>query len=227
MGNLRNDLNDVARSELTKQRRHWNNIYLDDPEFFGEEPSYSAKKVAKLFKREGKLKILELGSGHGRDSLFFAQMGFQVYTIDYCEDGVKTINKKAEKLGLSHSVKAICHDLRTSLPFSDESFDGIYSHMLFCMAFTSKELEFLSREAKRVLKPNGINVYTVRNTQDKHYGAGVHRGEDMYENSGFIVHFFSRNKINHLSKGYEIEGIEDFEEGELPRKLSMVILRTQ
>ncbi len=48
----------------------------------------------------------------------------------------------------------------------------------------------------------------------------------MYEIAGgFIVHFFSKEKIEHLAKGYEGFEIEEFEEGELPRKLYMVTMR--
>jgi hypothetical protein len=93
------------------------------------------------------------------------------------------------------------------------------------MALTTSELEFLSQEVRRVLRPNGLHVYTVRHTKDPHYGKGIHRGEDMYEYGGFIVHFFSRDKVERLAKGYEIVGIDEFEEGELPRKLFRVTLR--
>ncbi len=47
----------------------------------------------------------------------------------------------------------------------------------------------------------------------------------MYEIGGFIVHFFSTDKIVLLEKDYVTEDIEDFEEGELPKKLFMVIQR--
>jgi len=97
--------------------------------------------------------------------------------------------------------------------------------MLFCMALTTAELEFLSQEVKRVLKPGGICIYTVRHTGDPHYGTGIHRGEDMYEVGGFIVHFFSREKVERLANGYEILGINVFEEGSLPRKLFRVTMR--
>lgn len=70
-----------------------------------------------------------------------------------------------------------------------------------------------------------MNIYTVRNTNDAHYRQGIHRGEDMYEMSGFMVYFFSREKVQQLAKGYEIVSIEAFEEGELPRKLFRVTLR--
>ena len=78
-----------------------------------------------------------------------------------------------------------------------------------------------------VLKPRGVNIYTVRNTHDPDYGTGIHRGEDMYEVGGFVVHFFSREKVMHLAKGYDIVSIDEFEEGRLPRKLFRVTLRKE
>ena len=95
--------------------------------------------------------------------------------------------------------------------------------MLYCMALTTEELKYLNNEICRVLKPNGINIYTVRHTKDGDYKNGIHRGEDLYENDGFIVHFFSKDKINSLLEGYQNIKIEDFEEGSFPRKLHMVV----
>ena len=97
--------------------------------------------------------------------------------------------------------------------------------MLFCMALTSAELAVLSGETRRVLQPGGLCVYTVRNTADPHYQKGIHRSEDLYEMKGFIVHFFSREKILSLAEGYDLVDIAEFEEGALPRKLFRVTLR--
>ena len=47
----------------------------------------------------------------------------------------------------------------------------------------------------------------------------------MYECGGFIVHFFSREKVERLAEGFEIASVDEFEEGELPRKLFLVTLR--
>ena len=212
---------------LNRQQCHWEQMFENNPEMFGKGSSQSARRAAELFKKEGRTNILELGGGQGRDTIFFAKSGFRITVLDYSEKGIKAITETAHALGLSQSVVAQCHDMRTTLPFADESFDACYSHMLFCMALTSSELEFLAKEVRRVLKPGGLCVYTVRHTGDSHYGKGIHRGEDMYEMGGFIVHFFSREKVEHLAKGYEIVSIDTFEEGELPRKLFQVTLRKE
>ena len=94
------------------------------------------------------------------------------------------------------------------------------------MALTTSELEFITDEIRRVLKPGGLNIYTVRNKNDAKYRTGIHRGEDLYEiRGGFIVHFFDWDKIEHLSSGFDIIDIDEFEEGILPKKLYRVILR--
>ncbi len=210
---------------LDAQRQHWQKTFTQRPEMFGSEPSEPARIAAEMFTKEGKTKILELGGGQGRDTLYFAQNGFHVHVLDYSDSAINAIAEKTRKLGLAGSVTALRRDVRDPLPFEDESFDGCYSHMLYCMALTTAELEFLSSEVRRVLRPNGLHIYTVRHTNDPHYGTGIHRGEDMYEVGGFIVHFFSRQKVERLAKGYEIVSVDEFEEGKLPRKLFRVTLR--
>ncbi|MFP4654291.1 MAG: class I SAM-dependent methyltransferase [Methanohalobium sp.] len=183
-------------------------------------------EAIKLFKKEHKNRILELGGGQGRDTINFAQNGFKVDVIDYTKKGIDTIQEKAKFQGLSGCINSIQHDVRKPLPFEDETFDGCYSHMLYCMALTTSEIEFITNELWRVLKPGGLYIYTVRNKNDADYGNGIHMGEDLYEiRKGFIVHFFDRNKIQHLSRGFEIIDIDEFEEGILPKKLYRVILR--
>ena len=216
---------EADKNLLNEQNPHWEKTYTSTPEMFGEEPSEPAKKAAELFRKEGAIQVLELGAGQGRDTLFFARNGLQVHALDYSEPGVITIQEKAQAGGFSQSVSALRHDVRQRLPFEDNTFDACYSHMLFCMALTTADLEFLSYEVKRVLKPGGICTYTVRHTSDPHYGTGIHRGEDMYEVGGFIVHFFSRDKVEQLAKGYEVVDITEFEVGPLPRKLFRVTLK--
>jgi SAM-dependent methyltransferase len=168
---------------------------------------------------------LELGGGQGRDSLFFAGSGFHVTVVDYSDTGLAEIRRKASAAGVAHAIQTIVHDVRKPLPCGVGSFDGVYSHMLYCMALTTAELVSLSAEIWRVLVPGGLNIFTARTTKDAHYGTGIHRGEDMHEVGGFIVHFFDRTKVEVVSKGFDIVSVQDFEEGNLPRKLFLAVIR--
>ena len=190
---------------------------------FGLEPSYSAKIALEFFKKNNIRNIIELGAGLGRDCIFFADNLINTIAIDNSFSGIKIINEKIKKLNLSKYISTQVFDIRKKLPFEDNSIDACYSHMLYCMALTDSDLENLNKEIWRVLKPNGLNIYTVRNTSDGDYKNGVHRGENLDENDGFIIHFFSKDKVNQLLNGFKNLKIENFEEGSFPRKLFIVI----
>ena len=215
---------DEEKAILNAQNSHWDITYNKNSEIFGSAASASAQYAAAFLQKKGMKSILELGAGQGRDTLFFADKGFHVHALDYSNTSVAEIQKKAAAQGHSQNIPAKCHDIRHALPFPYNFLDACYSHMLFCMALTTSELHFLSGEIRRVLKPKGICIYTVRHAGDSHYKTGIHRGEDMYEVGGFIVHFFSKEKILQLAAGYKLLDITEFEEGGLPRKLFRVTL---
>ena len=190
---------------------------------FGLEPSLSAKKALKLFQEKKIDKIIEIGAGLGRDTIFFAKNSIHTTALDYSSSGIKAINQKTNKENLSNYISTKLFDVREKLPFEDNSIEACYSHMLYCMALTTNDLEKLNNEIQRILKPGGINVYTVRHTNDGDFKKGVHVGEDLYENDGFIVHYFSEEKVNSLLKGFKNISIDKFEEGTFPRKLFFVV----
>ena len=215
----------MDQKKLDLQSQHWEASFLSKPEMFGLEPSIAAAKALKLFQEQSISNIVELGAGLGRDTLFFAKNSIHVEALDYSKTSIEIITDKSKRLKLTDFVKTKIFDVRKKLPFENNSVDGCFSHMLYCMALSTQEIKNLNDEICRVLKPNGINIYTVRHTQDGDYKNGVHIGEDLYENDGFIVHFFSKEKIKDLSKGFNIIEIEKFEEGSFPRKLFKVILK--
>lgn len=215
----------MKKEFLNNQNTHWEDTFSSKPQMFGSKPSVAAIKAVEIFNQNGVKKIIELGGGQGRDTMYFAENGFEVTVVDYTSSGIQAIKETALSMNLSHLIIPIQHDLRNPLPFENESFDACYSHMLYCMAFTTKELEYISLETARILKPEGINIYTVRNTDDADYKTGLHHGEDLYECGKFIVHFFSREKVEKLAGPFDILSIDGFEEGGLPRRLFFVVLR--
>ena len=215
---------DQKRS-LDAQREQWERALSECADRFGARASDAARDAADRLRRGGLTKVLELGAGQGRDTLYFAEQGFQVEALDYTASSVEAIEQKAREAAVSARVAVSQLDLRKPLPHSDGSFDACYSHMLFCMALTQAELHALSQEILRVLRPGGLCVYTARTTDDPDFGRGIHHGEGLYESGGFIVHFFSDETVERLADGYEIIESERFKEGTLPRDLFRVTQR--
>jgi SAM-dependent methyltransferase len=127
------------RVTFDAQPAHWQKTFASTPEMFGTRPSYPVEKAAALFQRENKRTLLELGAGQGRDTLFFARIGFDITALDYPDEGLDALYHRARDLGLSHSITTLCHDVRKPLPFSEDTFDACFSHMLYCMALTTAE----------------------------------------------------------------------------------------
>lgn len=215
----------AEREELKAQRNHWEANFATRPEMFGVGESHAARRAAEQFHQDRVANLLELGAGQGRDTLFFANQGLRICALDYSAGALAIVRRKAASTGLSDPVETVCHDVTLPLPFSGDTFDACYAHMLYCMALSSAEIHALAQEVRRVLKPGGPSIYTVRHTGDPHYRKGLHRGEDLWEMGGFIVHFFTREKVHSLASGYELLGVEEFEEGGLPRQLFLVIQR--
>jgi SAM-dependent methyltransferase len=210
---------------IAGQAGHWAGTFAANPDMYGTDPSASGVAAAEMFTGAGLASVLELGAGQGRDTLYLARQGLQVTAFDYAAGAVETIAAKVDAAGLTDLVTVARHDARQQLPLRDASIDASYSHMLFCMALTTAELERLVGELHRVLRPGGLVVYTARTTADAHFGAGMPRGDDMYEHGGFIVHFFDRALIERLATTFELIDVSDFDEGDLPRRLARVTMR--
>jgi len=215
----------AARAALDAQREQWERALSERPDRFGSEASDPARAAADLFQRGGVHDLLELGAGQGRDTLFFAEQGFSVHALDFADSGLAAISAKATTAGLGERIQETRYDVRQPLPFAAGSFDACFSHMLYCMALTERELSALTAEVGRVLRAGGLSVYTARTTTDPDFGKGEHRGERLYELGGFVVHYFDHALVERLADGFEIVAVDEFEEGPLPRRLYRVTLR--
>ena len=206
------------------QREHWESTFSLNPKMYGEKPSESGRYALDQFIAAGARDILELGAGQGRDTATFLAAGINVTALDYTSSALEQMRSD---LGgaLTAGLTTATHDVREPLPLAANSFDAVYAHMLFCMALSVAELQRLAGEVRRVLRPAGLLIYTVRHTGDAHSGAGIHHGEGIWETGGFAVHFFDRALVDQLATGYELIDRTDFEEGSLPRRLWRITQR--
>ena len=106
----------MDKKKLDQQSQHWEKNFSNKPEMFGLEPSLSAKKALKSFKKKKVDKIIEIGAGLGRDTLFFAKNLIHTTALDYSASGIKVINQKAKQDNLSNYISTKLFDIRKKLP---------------------------------------------------------------------------------------------------------------
>ncbi len=112
----------------------WDKVYQSDNTFFGDEQSGFAILCLNHMKPNNVKRVLEIGAGHGRDTMFFAANGLEVEALDYSSKDIEIINKKANEKKLP--VKPQLYDVKKPLTFKNTCFDAVYSHMLLNMRFS-------------------------------------------------------------------------------------------
>lgn len=140
------------------QHRVWENEYRN-PKFMSRD--LKAQKFMQRFYKflkkekievEG-AKILDLGSGTGRNANYFARMGAEVTAIELSETALAIGKRQAEKENLS--VEYIQGSIGDKLKFSDNYFDVVIDATA-SNSLNKAEREVYLLEVKRVLKPAGI-----------------------------------------------------------------------
>jgi ubiquinone/menaquinone biosynthesis C-methylase UbiE len=171
------------------QKKMWEEIFKKKP--WRLKTSAFAKECLKYFPE--KAKILELGCGLGRDTIFFSKKGYRVTAIDFSKQAIKKAKENAERLG-AKDIKFLNQDISKKLKFKDGSFDVVYARLTLHY-FTDKVTEKIFQEIKRVLKPKGILCACCKSIKDPLYGKGKMIEKDMYILDGHIRHFFSEKYL--------------------------------
>ena len=131
------------------ESREWNWAAAEKETWL--RPSEESYYYAAKWKGEGRKRLLDLGCGLGRHSIFFDAHGFKVTAIDLSEYGVKHLREWQKKNGTD--FRTVIGDM-TSLPFADNAFDCIYSYHVLSHTDTEGIHKIMS-EIRRVLKPGG------------------------------------------------------------------------
>lgn len=152
---------------------YWNSTYAKAaiPEF----PSQFAVFVASELDRG--TRILDVGCGNGRDSLFFAMLGHDVLGIDASPIAIEKAALQAQTQDLTAAFSAVDLYLPKDFgPFIDSnanSFDDIYARF-FLHAIDPSGEEVFWQLVRRVLKPGGRLFIEARTINDPLHKQGLH-----------------------------------------------------
>jgi len=141
-----------------RHQKYWDTFYRNQADRVSREPSPFAEWVAAREPDRGEL--IDIGSGTGRDSLWFSSQGFTTLGCDYSQAGVHYASAQARKRGLSAEFEHLnLYDLRhvvvKGARFAHErSTDVVYARFLVhAMEDYGRQLLWtLSRSALRRTK---------------------------------------------------------------------------
>jgi|SRR3989344_5212794 len=125
-------------------------------------------------------RILDLGSGPGRDSIFFKNRGLNPLCLDISPEMIKLCEQK--------ELEAIVGDLE-NIPFSKESFDGVWAYASILHVPKDKISQVIIK-VNQILRSNGIFYCGMKEgdfegfiESDKYHGSkrfcSLYRDEDI------------------------------------------------
>lgn len=122
---------------------------------FQGETSPEYKEVIKMLGNVESKKVLNLGCGLGEEAVYLAKLGAKVAAIDISRKMLSVTKKLAL---LKYNVKNISyyHMSAEKLEFSNGTFDAVVG----CNILHHVEILKTIKEVKRVLKTNGIGVFS-------------------------------------------------------------------
>lgn len=123
----------------------------------GEEPQKDLTKCLKYLRKERGvalegLKVLDLGSGVGKNSIYLASLGNECTAVEISPTAVDIARKRAAEAGVT--VEFRVGDMGAAYPFPDASFD-LALDIMSSNSLSDTERKTYLTEVHRVLKPGG------------------------------------------------------------------------
>ncbi len=188
-----------------KKSTEWNKIYKKLG-VVQKESRDSVKALVPLFKKEKVRKILDLGCGSGRHTIFLAQQDFLVVGSDNAQSALDITQKIAKEVGID--ILLLQNDM-ASIPSPNEHFDAIICYDVIQHGLLKNTKKIID-EMERVLKKNGLIFVGV--VSRKHYSYGI--GKEIEPGTfvgmkdkldGHIPHhFFAESEIRDLFSDFDI-----------------------
>jgi len=144
------------------QERAWEKEYRDSKLVTKDDkPQASVLKFLRWLKKECDFclehkKILDLGSGTGRNANYLAALGNDVVGMEVSQTAINLAQKRISNLEVSplNNVAYIKQSIGTSYPFDDTTFDLILD-VTSSNSLNEVERKTYLAETNRVLKPGG------------------------------------------------------------------------
>lgn len=185
------------KEEYRKERFYW-----------GKE---HCRHLEGIIQRLKKGKVLDIGAGEGRNSIFLAQKGFDVLAIDCLSEATRKIERHANEKEVFIKAKTV--DIM-NFDFPREHYHLVLAANVFNF-FTFTNFLQIAEKIENSLKVKGFLYLSVFSTDDPFYKKLKKRGLEKTEKNTFYLpkkesymHFFTRREIKSTFSKLKIISLE-------------------
>ena len=194
-------------TEELKIRDRWNSIFRE--EGFITDIDKTLPKIVDFFKNQGVKRIMDLGCGAGRHTVYLAQRKFEVYGIDIAEEGIKRAKNLLHEKNLLGTLTI--GSIHNPLPYDDNFFDSVISIRVIHHG-RIESIQRIIKEMERVTRPGGYIYVTVRKRPRKQWGSFKMIAPQTYVKldgrEKDIIHYqFTRRSLREEFKNFKIKHI--------------------
>lgn len=150
------DFYDTYSKEYTNERGSVEDSFIE--QYLGNEARLLLKNI------KGK-KVIDIGSGPGRDALYFKSKGLEVECIDASSEMVKICHEK--------DLEAVRMDIE-SMDFANSSFDAVWAYASLVHIPKKRIYNTLARISE-MLKPEGLFFVGMVEGADEHLHKSVNK----------------------------------------------------
>lgn len=180
-------------------KEYWANYYRKnlDPT---KQSSFAEFILPKLTKDK---RLIELGCGNARDSVYFSKNGLNVIAVDQVKEEIDYLNENHK----NDNIDFVCDDF-TDLENStneifDNEFDYIYSRFTFHAINEKKEDKTLDW-IKDHLKPDSLFLLEARSIKDPMYN----EGKKLSNTENFTNHYRRYMQLDNIVSKLESRDLE-------------------
>ena len=137
-------------------KTNYENWYATEEYFWGTKEADLCHELIKLVPPSKDIKVLDIGCGEGKDMVYLAKQGYDVYGFDITENGIA----KTKRLAKENNVEVTSWIDDVNSFKTDLKFDIIYSTGTIQYLDDDKIEEFFNK-VKDMTNDNGINWFNV------------------------------------------------------------------
>jgi len=185
----------------------WDKLFEDEVNIEKEPSPIIVDYIEKAGMQKG-ARILDVGCGPGRHTVYMAKNGFRAYGLDSSETALSYAKRWAKHLNLD--IRIVRADME-AIPCREGLFDAIICFGVISHG-TMRKIEATLKEIRRVLKDEGTALLTFLDILDFKKG----RGEEIEQNTfmlnsgkeeGILHHFSSKIEVENLLRDFKLEDL--------------------